>query len=124
MWRKQIVHDDKVNLPAVRHFDSMEAVKLGDEGIRVAFDVLVVVAQDPAEELVFGVVDGLDDVLVVSGKVKEAPTLPGGPQFGQDVFARQRNEVVSRVELELSTQTSKNPRGIVLEFEVVFRRRR
>ena len=70
----------------------------------------------------FGVVDGLDDVLVVSGEVKEAATLTRGAQLGEDVFACQGHQVVGGVEFEFCTKMPKNPGGVILEFEIVLSR--
>ena len=47
------------------------------------------------------VVDGLDDVLIVSREVEEATTLSRRAQFGKDIFAGEGHQVVCRVKAEL-----------------------
>lgn len=46
MWRKEIVHDDEVDLAAIRYLHPVKSVELGEKGIGVFVDVGVVVAQD------------------------------------------------------------------------------
>jgi hypothetical protein len=87
MRRKQIVHDDEVNLASIGYLYAMQAVKLGKKSVWVLLYVVVVVLEDLAEELVFGVVDSLDDVLVVAGEIEKAATLARRAQLGKDVFA-------------------------------------
>ena len=77
MRRKQIVHDNEMNLTPVGYLYAMQTVKLGEERVGVLLYVVVVVLQYLPEEFVFGVVDGLDDVFVVSGEIEEAATLSG-----------------------------------------------
>lgn len=64
-------------------------------------------------------VDGLDDVLVVTREVKEAPAFAGGAQLGQDVLAREGHQIVGRIETELGAKVSEHPRCVVFELEVV-----
>ena len=45
-------------------------------------------------------VDSLDDVLVIPGEVEEATTLAWRAKFGKDVLARQRYQVICRIEFE------------------------
>ena len=42
----EVVHDDEVDLTSVREFDAVEAVESGEEGMRVGFDVIMIVFQD------------------------------------------------------------------------------
>jgi hypothetical protein len=77
MRRKQVVHDDEMDLTPIGYLYAMQTVELGEERVGVLLYVVVVVLQYLPEELVFGVVDGLDDVFVVSGEIEEAATLPG-----------------------------------------------
>lgn len=48
----------------------------------------------------FGMVYGLDDVFVVAREVKEAAALTRRAQFGKDVLARERNEIVCWIQLK------------------------
>lgn len=82
MWREEVVHDNKVNLLAIRHLDAVEAVKLREERIWVLFDVIIVILENLSQKLVFGVMNRLDNVLVVSGKIEEAAALAGRPKLG------------------------------------------
>jgi hypothetical protein len=59
----------------------MESVELREQGVWVVLDVVVVVLEDVAEEFVFALVDGLDDVFVVAGEVEEAFALSGRTQL-------------------------------------------
>ena len=43
MWRKQVIHDDKVNLPTIRNLHSVQPVKLRYESVGVVLDMLIVV---------------------------------------------------------------------------------
>ena len=70
--RKEVVHNDEVDFAAVGQFHTVQAVEARDEGMRVFENMLVVVLEDLAKELVFRVRDGLDDEAVVAGKVEEA----------------------------------------------------
>ena len=88
MRRKQVVHDDEVDLASVGYLNAMKAIKLGKKRVWVFLYVVVVVLQDLPEELVFGVVNRLDDVFVVAGKIKETAALAGRAQLRQDVLAR------------------------------------
>ena len=49
----------------------MQTIKAGEKGMWVRTHVLVILFQDPPQEFVFGVVDGLDDETVVSREVEE-----------------------------------------------------
>jgi hypothetical protein len=82
--------------------------------------VLVVQWQDLSQKLVLGMVDGLDDVLVVTREVEKAAALSRRAQFRQDILAGQRHQVVGGIEVEPCAQVTEHPRCIVLEFEVVF----
>lgn len=67
----------------------------------------------------FTVMDGLDDVFIVSRIVKKAPTFPRGSELGEDVLAGERHEIVCGVKAENCTQMSEYPRCVVFELEVV-----
>ena len=79
--REKVIHNNKVDLPAVGYLDPVQAVELGDERVWIVADVRVVVAEDFAEEFVFSVMNSLDDVFVVAREVEEAPALPGRAQL-------------------------------------------
>lgn len=55
----------------------MEAIKLGKQRVRIFLHMVVVVLQYLPKKLVLGVMDGLDDVLVVAGEIEEATALAG-----------------------------------------------
>ena len=67
----------------------------------IALHVLVVLLQYPSEELVFRVVDRLDDEAVVAREVEERARLSGRAEFRQDVLRGEREEVVGGIELEV-----------------------
>lgn len=75
MRRKQVVHDDKMDFASVGYLNAMKAIKLRKKSVWVFLYVVVVVLQDFSKELVFGVVNGLDDVFVVSGEIEETAAL-------------------------------------------------
>ena len=83
--------------------------------------MVVVVFENLAQEFVLGVVDGFNDVFVVSGEIEEAATLSRRAKFGQDVLPCERHQIVGRVQPEKSTQMSKDPGRIILELEVILR---
>ena len=89
-----------MNLLAVRHLDPVQSVELGQECIGIINDVVVVVPEDLSQELVLGVMDSLDDVLVVSGEVEEATTLSRRPKLGEDVLPSEGHQVVGGVQPE------------------------
>jgi len=120
MWRKQIVHHNKVDFLSICDFHSVKTVKLGYERVRISFHVGVIVSQYFPQEFVFGMVNGLNDILVVPRKVEEAATFTRRAEFREYVLAGQRHEVVRGIELEFCSQVTKYPRRIVFEFEVVF----
>jgi hypothetical protein len=66
-----------MDLASIGYLDAVQAVKLGKKRVRVLLNVVVVVLQDLSEELVFGMMDGLDNVLVVAGEIEEAAALAG-----------------------------------------------
>ena len=76
--REKVVHDNEVNFPSVRQFDSMQTVEPRDESMRILLDVGVVFLQDLQKEFVLRVVDGLDDEPKVFRKVEESARLPRG----------------------------------------------
>jgi hypothetical protein len=122
--REKVVHDEKVDFSPSRQLDSMEAVESAEEGMWVLLDVLVIVLEYLAQELVFGMVDRLDDETVVPRKVKEGTRFAGGPEFGENVFGGEREEIVGRVEVKVLSKGAKDPGSVVLELEVVLCRRR
>ena len=75
MRRKQVVHDDEMDFASVGYLNAMKAIKLRKKSVWVFLYVVVVVLQDFSKELVFGVVNGLDDVFVVSGEIEETAAL-------------------------------------------------
>lgn len=66
-----------------------------------------------------GMMDGFDNIFVVTGEVKKAPTLTRRTEFRQDVLTCQRDKIVRWVDLETRPDVTKNPRRVVLEFEIV-----
>ena len=88
--------------------------------MRVLADVLMVVFQNLADELVFVVVYRFDNEPVVTGEVEERARLPRGAKLREDVFLRQRQKIISRIKVEaLLPQISEDPGRIVLELEIV-----
>ena len=77
MRRKQVVHDDEMDLASIGYLYAVQAVELGKESVWIFLHMVVVVLEDLAKKLVFGVVDSLDDVLVVAGEVEKAAALAG-----------------------------------------------
>jgi hypothetical protein len=49
---------------------------------------------------VLGVMNGLNDVFVISRKIKEAPALARRSKLGEDILAGEGHEVICRVEFE------------------------
>lgn len=122
--REQVVHHHEVDFAAVGDFHTVKTVKLRKQRVGILPNMVVVILEDPPEELVLGMVDGLDDVLIVSRKIEKASTLAGRSQFGKNVLASQRHQVVRRVDLERLPQMAEHPGRVVLELEVVFGGRR
>jgi len=52
-------------------------------------DVIVVILQYFSEEFVLGVVDGFDNVLIISREIKEATAFTWRSKFGKNVLAGQ-----------------------------------
>jgi len=50
--------------------------------VRVVHDMLVVLLQHAPEELVLGIVNGLDDESVIPREVEETAALPGRAELG------------------------------------------
>lgn len=119
MRRKEVVHDDKVNLATSRQLDAVQAIEARQERVRVLLHVLVVVLQDLAQELVLRVADRFDDEAVVAREVEERAALARRPEFGQDVLGGEGDEVVGRVEVEVFAQFTEHPGRVILELEVV-----
>ena len=121
---EEVVHDNEMDLPPICHFDPVKTIELRNQRVWVFLHMLVVFGENLPQDLMFGVVDGLDDILIVSRKVEEAPALARRAQLREDILAGERHEVIGRVEAELCPETSKYPRCIVLEFKVILGRRR
>jgi hypothetical protein len=84
----------------------------------------MIVLENRLQKLVFRVMNSLDDEAIVSRKVEERPRLAWRPQLREDIFCRQRQQIVGRVEMEIVfAELSEYPWGIVLELEVVSCRR-
>lgn len=79
----------------------MKAVESGKQGVRVCLDMGVIQFKNGEEKLGFGVSNGLDDKFVIAREVEEGARLPGRAKFGKDVLGGERDEVVSRIELEV-----------------------
>jgi hypothetical protein len=124
MGRKEVVHDDKVDLAAARELDAVKAVEAREEGVRVLLDVLVILLENAAQELVLRVSNRLDDEPVVARKVEEGARLARRAQLGEDVLGGERDKVVGGVEVEVLAQLPEDPRSVVLELEVVLGRGR
>ena len=109
----------------MRELHPVQAIEPRQQGMRVALDVRMVGFEDVAEELVLGVVDGLDDEAVVAREVEEAARLARRAELGEDVLRGERDEVVGRVELEVVlAQLAEDERRVVFELEVVLCGRR
>jgi hypothetical protein len=59
--------------------------------------MVVVVLQDLPQELVLGMVDGFDDVFVISREIEEAAALARRAKFGKNILAGERDEIVGGV---------------------------
>jgi hypothetical protein len=75
VWREEVVHDHKMYLSPIGYLDSVQAIKLREQGVGVVLHMFVVIFQDSSQEFVLGMVDGLDDVLIVPRKVEKTTTL-------------------------------------------------
>lgn len=82
--------------------------------------MLVIILKDLPQEFMFAVMDGFDDVFVVSREVEKASAFARGPEFGEYILAGQGHKVVSRVEAEEGSEMTKDPGCVVLKLEVVF----
>lgn len=91
---EEVVHDDEVDLPAVGHLDTMKTVEPRQQRVRVGLHVCMVLLQHLAKELVLAVMEGLDDEPVVPREIEERAGFAGRPQFREDVFAGERDEVI------------------------------
>lgn len=81
MRREEVVHNHEMNLPPPRQLDPMQSVEARKERVRVLLDVLVVLLEDLAQELVLRVSDRLDDEPVIAREVEERPRLARGTEF-------------------------------------------
>jgi hypothetical protein len=121
MRGEEVVHDDKVDLAPSRQLDTVKSVEAGEQRVRVALDVLVIILEDRPEELVLRMRDGLDDESIVTGEVKEGARLSRRPKLRQNVLGRERQEIIRGVKMEmLLAQVAENPRSVILELKVVF----
>jgi len=66
-----------MNLASIGYLYAMQAVKLREKCIWVFLNVVVVIFQYFAKKFMFGVMDSLDDVLVVSREIEEATAFAG-----------------------------------------------
>ena len=78
-----------MNFSAVGNFDPMKTVELGYQSVRVTFNMCEILMKDFPQEFVFCMMNGFDDVFVISREVKEAATFSWRSKFGEDVFAGQ-----------------------------------
>jgi hypothetical protein len=60
-------------------------------------DVIVVILQYLPKELVLGVVDCFDDVLIISREIEEATAFTRRSKFGKNVLAGQRDKIVGGI---------------------------
>ena len=74
MWRKEVVHDNEVDFPAIRNFHPVQAIELRYQGIGVGLNMRIVLSKNFPQKLVLSVMDCLDDVLIVPREVEEAST--------------------------------------------------
>lgn len=98
---EEVVHNDKVDLVTAGKFYSMKTIKSREKGVRVVFDMVVIVFEDGEQEFVLRVADGFNDETVVSGKVEEGAGFARGAELGQDVFGGKGQEIVGGVEVEV-----------------------
>lgn len=101
VWGEEVVHDHEVDLAPAGKLDTMKAVESRDECMRVTLDMLIVLLENPSEELVLVVVDRLDDEPVVPREVEERSGLARRPKFRQDVFGSERKQVIGGIEMEM-----------------------
>ena len=76
-----------MDLASVGYLYTVQTVELGEESVGVLLDMVVVVLENLPQELVLSVVNGFDDVLVITREIEKAATLAGRAQLGEDVFA-------------------------------------
>jgi hypothetical protein len=67
----------------------MQTIELREKRIWIFLDVVVVILQYFPEEFVLGVVDGFDNVLIISREIKEATAFTWRSKFGKNVLAGQ-----------------------------------
>lgn len=87
MWRKEIVHHNKMNFPAIGYLNSMKAIELGYQGVRITLDMGIILSQYFPQELVLSMMYGFDDILVVPREIEEASTFTRRAQLRQDILA-------------------------------------
>lgn len=71
MRRKQIVHNDKVDLSATGELDSVQSIESAQQSMRIVLDKLVVFFEDGTQELVLRVTDRLDDESIIPRKIEK-----------------------------------------------------
>ena len=87
----------------------------------VALYVLVISLEHGAQELVFGMTDGLDNEAVVTRVVEERARFAWGTEFRKNVLGGQGEEVVCRIDVEVGlTKLAKDPWCVIFELEVIF----
>jgi len=57
-----------MDLATIRHLDAVQTIELRYQGVGIVFDMSVIVGKDLAQQLVFCVMDGFNDILVVAEK--------------------------------------------------------
>ena len=66
-----------------------------------------------------GVMDRLNNILVVSGEVEEATTLPRRSKLRQNILPGKGHQVVGRIQPKEGAKMSEDPGRIILELEVI-----
>lgn len=112
-----------MDLLAIWHLDPMKAIKLRKKCVGVVLNVVEVVPENFPQEFMLRMMNRLDDIFVISGKVKETAALARRAELGKYIFPSQGHKVVGGVETEQGTQMSEHPRSIVLKLEIIFGRR-
>lgn len=71
-----------MNLPSSRQLHPVQPIEPTQQCVWVILDMLIVILEHAQQELVLGVVDGLDDEAIVAGEIEEGPGFSGGTQLG------------------------------------------
>ena len=112
-----------MDFPAVRYLNSVKAIKLRYESVRISLYMGIVLSEYLSQQLVLRMVDCLYDIFVVPRKIEEAAAFAWGAEFRKYIFACQRHKIVGWIKLKISSKMTEYPRRIVLELEVVLCRR-